>query len=254
MKVQEKTQGNILRLLNYGEADLIITFLSGRLGKLKGIAKGARKSRKRFANTLEIFSLSEIIFSRRESTGLAIIEDSQIIDHYGRIRDDLEKTLIASYMTELVDHFTPEGKSNPDIYELFNSYLHLLDNHPLNRAITHFFELKLLKVAGFEPVLDRCVSCRRPLEAETSFFFLAQEGGIKCRTCSPSLKGLAVSPGTLKTLLHSKSLPTERINSLSFSPEARQQAKELLFQLIEHILGKKVKSYLILNETSPYFK
>ena len=105
-----KTTGFVLRSLHYGESDLIITFYSHEFGKLQGIAKGAKNSKKRFANVFEPFSLTNIIFTRKNRDMLAFIESCDIISHYSAIRQDLEKTLIASYFIDLVDHFSPEGK------------------------------------------------------------------------------------------------------------------------------------------------
>ena len=105
-----KTTGFVLHTLSYGESDLIVTFYSNDFGKLKGIAKGAKNSKKRFANVFEPFSLTNIIFSRKNRDTLAFIESCDIIDHYHSIRQDLEKTLIALYFIDLADHFSPEGK------------------------------------------------------------------------------------------------------------------------------------------------
>ena len=112
MKSAQKTRAIVLRSLDYGESDRIVTFLTDEFGKLKGIAKGARRSRRRFANALEPFSLSTILFSRRGSGGLAFIEGSDVINHFAGIRADLDRTLVASYVVELADHFSVEGKKN----------------------------------------------------------------------------------------------------------------------------------------------
>ena len=106
-----KTAGFVLKSLSYGESDLIVTFYSREFGKINGIAKGAKRSKKRFANVFEPFSLTNIIFSRKNRDALAFIESCDIIDHYAAIRRDLEKTLTASYFIDLTDHFSLEGKS-----------------------------------------------------------------------------------------------------------------------------------------------
>src|SRR5512139_777880 len=93
-----QTEAIVLRLLDYGESDRIVTFCTADFGKIRGIAKGARRSRKRFANALEPFSFSRIRFSRRRPENLALIEDCDGLCHFPSIRNDLEKTLAASYM------------------------------------------------------------------------------------------------------------------------------------------------------------
>jgi DNA repair protein RecO (recombination protein O) len=76
-----KASAFVLRTLDYGESDRIVTFYTDEFGKLKGIAKGARRSRKRFANAIEMFSCSTIVFSRKNNQGLALIENCDVSNH-----------------------------------------------------------------------------------------------------------------------------------------------------------------------------
>ncbi len=250
-KEKLKTRGIILGHLNYGESDLIVTILSDTFGKFKGIAKGAKKSKRRFANSLDLFSLTDLVFTRRDPGSLAFLADSKTADHHQQIRMDLEKTLVACYLVELTDHFSPEGKANPDLYRLLTDYLALLNTEPLKEGLRHFFEFQLLRCTGYEPVLDRCLCCGNPLQ-QTSYRFSARDGGIRCGNCAPSPGSHPVSPGTLKILLHSKTLPPERLNRLIFTPEAAREARDILLQLIDHILGKRMKSYQVLAEAGRY--
>src|SRR5664279_1165902 len=158
-----KTNGFVLRTLSYSESDLIVTFLSNEFGKLKGIAKGAKRSKKRFANVFEPFSLTNIIFTRKSHDMLAFIESCEIIDHYQAIRQDLEKTLIASYFIDLADHFSPEGKKNENVFQLLQDFLQMLGAERPSEAAVRFFEIRLLKSVGFEPELKHCITCKTPV-------------------------------------------------------------------------------------------
>ncbi len=244
---QLQAQAFVLRLLDYGESDLIITFYCREYGKIKGIAKGARRSRKRFANTLDLFSLSRIYFSRRDPGGLSLIEDSVIINHLGNIRNVLENTLLASYMVELVDHFTIEGKSNPAIYDLLENYLGALNRGFQNRGLIHFFELGLLTASGYEPVLDQCVQCRKPIQPEGNYHFSPQDGGIRCLSClTPSSASLAISLGTIRSLLYGRNQQLEKLERIIISERSARESRLLLSMMIEHIVGRKTKSYRVL--------
>ena len=141
-------------------------------------------------------------FSRRGSGGLAFIEGSDVINHFAGIRADLDRTLIAAYVAELADHFSVEGKKNLPLFELLTDFLGFIECGQMTETAERFFELRLLKSAGFEPVLDRCVTCGTPLETIESPRFDCREGGIRCARCtvnSPDF--IPVSVGTLKTLL-----------------------------------------------------
>ena len=202
----------MLRSLDYGESDRILTFLTDEFGKLKGIAKGARRSRRRFANALEPFSLSTLLFSRRGSGGLAFIEGSDVINHFAGIRADLDRTLVAAYVAELADHFSVEGKKNLPLFELLTDFLGFIECGQMTETAERFFELRLLKSAGFEPVLDRCVTCGTPLETIESPRFDCREGGIRCARCTVNGPDfIPVSVGTLKTLLLGRDIDFARM-------------------------------------------
>jgi DNA repair protein RecO (recombination protein O) len=108
--VHIKTRGIVLRLIDYAESDRIVSFLTEDFGKLTGIAKGARKSRKRFANALEPFTCLAVVFSKKKSAKMAFIEEAAIVDHYPCIRENLAKTLTAAYFMDLVDQFSLREK------------------------------------------------------------------------------------------------------------------------------------------------
>jgi len=137
---QFKTSGFILRTLPYSESDLIVTFLSQDFGKLKGIAKGAKRSKKRFANVFEPFSLTNIIFTRKSRDMLVFIEACDIIKHYDEIRQDMEKTLVASYYIDLTDQFCPESKKNEKIFQLLQNFLMILEREKASDALVRFLK------------------------------------------------------------------------------------------------------------------
>ena len=112
-RTRQQTEAIVLRLLDYGESDRIVTFSTADFGKIRGIAKGARRSRKRFTNALEPFCHSRMMFSRKSPDSLALIEECDVLCHFPSIRADLEKTLVASCLIELTDHFTPGAKERP---------------------------------------------------------------------------------------------------------------------------------------------
>lgn len=244
-----KTTGFILHSLSYGESDLIVTFYSSEFGKLKGIAKGAKRSKKRFANVFEPFSLTNIIFTRKSRDMLAFIESCEIVDHYDAVRCDLEKTLTASYFIELADHFCPEGKKNEQIFGLLQAFLTLLGSGKTSEALVRFFEMRLLKFAGFEPALDRCIACKTPLTNGSAYYFHAREGGIKCSSCAkPERYDQSISAGAIRTLLLGKDMDMEKIKQVALSDVLAAECRELLGGFIFHVLNREVKSWKVMEQ------
>jgi DNA repair protein RecO (recombination protein O) len=248
-KTQHRTDALVLRLLDYGESDRIVTFYTAGFGKLRGIAKGARRSRKRFANALEPFSYSKILFTSRGPDSLALIEGSEVITHFPAIRADLEKTLSASYLIELTDRFTLEDKKNEALFSLLLAFLKVIETGPITEAILRFFEIRLLKLSGYDPLLDHCLICKTPLEKESAYRFRAADGGLSCIACRPdSLEAIPISLGTIRTLLLGREMEVDRLARLQLSERSADESRQLLSRLIRHILGRELKSVHVLNE------
>jgi len=243
-----KTRAVVLHTLDYGESDRIATFYTLEFGKVKGIAKGARRSRRRFANALEPFSCADIHFSRKGDS-LAFVDQCDIVDHFPTIRSDLEKSMSASYLVELTGAFTVEGKKNELIFKLLFDFLSVMDNGPFIPGLLSFFEIRLLHLSGYEPVLDRCALCNRPLEAESSYRFSNSRGGLKCSRCDalhPPAPSLSI--GTLRSLIHAKDMPVNRLSRLTLSRQSAQESRQLLVHFIQHLLGRELKSLQVLHQ------
>lgn len=246
-----KTQGIVLRTIDYSESDRIVSFITKEAGKITGIAKGARKSRKRFANALEPFTCLSIVFSQKKGGKMAFIEETAIVDHYPGIRSDLEKSLAAAYFMDLTDQFILEGKRHPDLFYLINRFLGILENEKYTDNMVRFFELRFLRLAGYEPILDRCSICNTPLQASLPYSFSPSAGGIRCHTCHEHLgvtDGIPVSVGTIRTLLLGKDSEPALMNRILMTEQCAQECRRLLSRFIRYLLGKDLKSLNVLND------
>lgn len=249
MRSSHKTTAIILNSLDYGESDRILSLYTGEFGKLKGIAKGARRSKKRFPNALEPFSLLHVIFSKRERDTLVLIENCDVINHHSGIRENLDKTLVSSYLIELTDKFTQEGKKDMALFQLLKNFLHMIDTGIHSEELIRFFEIRLLKLSGYEPVFDRCMLCNKPVSHEELYRFVPSKGGIKCKTCHQnSFDSFPVSVGTIKALLLGKEIDIQKINRINLSDQSAQESKIILSRFIHHLLGTELKSLHVLNQ------
>jgi DNA repair protein RecO (recombination protein O) len=244
-----KTSGVVLGAIDYGDSDRIVTFYTDRFGKLKGIAKGARRSARRFANALELFSLSTVMLSRTRGSGLALIENCDVVNHYSGIRNDLEKMLAASYMIELIDHMTLEGKKSTVLFNHVKAFLDLVESNIYSDNLIRFFELRLLRYSGYDPVLDRCIVCGTPIDWMDRPCFAVTDGGVRCERChADGLDHIPVSVGTLKTLLKSKEIDIDKVSRLSLSRQSLKESEVVLGGILEHTIGARIKSLKILRQ------
>ena len=243
-----QTPAIVLRSTPYGESDQIVTFYTLNFGKMKGIAKGAKRSRKRFANTLEIGSYIEVAFFEKETHDLVRLDRSELIRPFGGLREDITKLAWASYFIELVNELTAEKIKNQALFRLLLFFLELIDQGLLQEEIQRVFEIRLLSHLGYQPHFDYCTRCQRRLAGE-KFFFGTREGGVLCPSCAARLPGLVpISLGTVKTLQLAQSLPLEKVRRLSFSPQSLKESQAVLTVFLREYLGKELKSKKFLEQ------
>jgi DNA repair protein RecO (recombination protein O) len=238
----------VLKSLDYGDSDRIVTFYTEGFGKVKGIAKGARRSRRRFVNSLEDFSLTSLVFSKKRPEGLALIEACDVRNHYPGIRADLRKALTAAYLTELVDRFTLEEKKNDGLFLLLVEFFDLLEKEGFSDGVVRIFELRLLKLSGYDPVLDRCVGCNTALKNMTNIYFDPVAGGIRCGCDPRAMEAYPLTTGTVKLLLLGKTMDVGKLPRLLFSERFLEESRRALAPFIQRLVGKELKSLKVLNE------
>jgi DNA repair protein RecO (recombination protein O) len=172
----------VLRWRSYGESDKIATLLTEDAGKLTGIAKGAKNSRKRFANCLEPLARVRVYFRQRPGAGLAFLESCELLAPTAPF---CEPTRFAygSYIAELTDRMTVEEDPSHNLYGLLEQALAELELGPATTAFLRGFEVQLLGHAGFEPQLDGCNRCRRPWIDEERAWIATHHGTVACDTC-----------------------------------------------------------------------
>jgi DNA repair protein RecO (recombination protein O) len=187
------TPAIILRSRPYGESDKIVCLLTENYGKLTGIAKGAKRSRKRFANSLELFSMVNLRFQDRPHGSLVFLLSADLSLTFKRLGTSLEKIAIASYLVEIIDGLFGERDENPLIFRHLKKGLLFLDSHdsaPLEFLTS--FEMRLLGLAGYRPALNGCKGCAR-LRKEatvTRWYFSLPDGGLFCTVCGQTRKGI----------------------------------------------------------------
>lgn len=200
----------MLRVNAFAEADRLIRVFSLERGKLRLVAKGARRLHSRLAGGLQPYTRVQLLCWRGRS--LDGVSQAQVLDAWRSLRETLIGAAAAAYLCELVIAVAPEDDRNPRLYRLLSTALSRLDQaleengdgkEAAGRArwLVCAFVWKLLNVSGFAPVLDACSICERPLPAAARSVRVAiQEGGIVCRD-HPSVRGpLLVVPAGVARL------------------------------------------------------
>ena len=168
MRPNSVTSAIVLRTRPYGEADKIVSFITEDFGKVTGIAKGAMNSRRRFVNSLEPFALVSLRFQDRPQNSLAIILAAELLLGYRQLSTSLERMSHAAYLVEITDGLISERQENLAVYRLLRDSLRYLEERGTSLRFLTSFELKLLRLVGYQPVLDICKRCRTDCTNEIS--------------------------------------------------------------------------------------
>ena len=185
MPAEELTAAIVLRARDYSESDRIVTLLTRDFGKLSGIAKGAKASRRRFERKLEPFSQVTLYFRRRPHGQLVFITRAEAGENAApRLDDDLGKIALGSYMVELAEALTSEEAEAAAAYEVLAQALGVLGRAGADVALRQAYELKLLRAAGFGLEFGRCRVCGLEVQPEGgAIYFVVSRGGIVCGRC-----------------------------------------------------------------------
>jgi DNA repair protein RecO (recombination protein O) len=247
------TEAIVLSSMDYGESDKIVTFYTLEFGKIKGIAKGAKRSRKRFVNNLEPFSYIRLLFFQKHGRDLVMLEQADIIRRFDSLLMEIYRIAFGSYCLELLNEMTPEGQKNQKAFELLLKSLIILDKGVNIRNIVVSFEMKLLTILGYYPHLEACVVCKKPSaragSAETKIFFSSVRSGILCLDCRDVESSLIpVFPGTIKFLMLAAKTDVDKAERMIMPDWAAEECKEIMDDFLRHQLGKELKSKRFLKK------
>lgn len=244
---EARDAGLLLRSVEYGDADRIVTFLTRAHGKIAMFARGARRSKRRFAGALEPFQVVSLRFRQRGSN-LASLLDTSVSMSRPRLIADYDRITAASYLTELVSESIREHEPLPELFELLDEAYAVLDQpgFPAERAgrlgWIAAFELRLLILAGYAPLLDACATCGRAVDGQASAYrFSPQAGGVQCASCGAG-RGVALSAETLRALAASRRADPTEIEPIPLTEEQAAEARRALAFFIRYHLGKELKS------------
>jgi len=191
MSQSQSSSAVILRTRPYGDIDVIATFLTRDFGKLTGIAKGAKHSRRRFVNCLEPFARVKVFFRLKTGATLAFLERCEL-QHSGFAMAVPTRFAYGSYLSELVDLLTHEADPIASVFDLLEAALRYIEEGPATSSLLRCFEMQLLGALGYGPPLRQCAGCSTPFAEGEAVFYDALQEQVLCQRCG------ALGPQTQK--------------------------------------------------------
>ncbi len=196
-----KDEAIILSTRLFGESDKIVRFFTLSSGKLSGIAKGAKKSQKRFMNTLEPFNQVLIEYFEKPTSSLVRIENADLEESNSGLEVSLKRVCTASFFTEFVDKLTKEKQRNGHLFHTLKMILDSLKLVEFTVTDILYYELQMLRHLGYMLNLAACVHCGKALADVEKLYFSKERGGTLCIGCSRSVPHRQYPQGFIPRML-----------------------------------------------------
>ena len=235
-----ETESLVLKSYSLAEADKIVVFLTQDYGMVRGVAKGAKRLKSRFGGALEPFSIVDLTFFQKEERELVSIRQLELKKSFFESVSDPQFLQKFAYLGELLIEFAPPHEPNERLYRMARVCLETAAENPQSlEAVALYFEIWLLRLAGYLPVWDKCNDCRREL-AKNESANLQINFHLLCQSCQKTKSGVVVSPSQRQIYLTAQTLSPTRF--VEFTDGKNDQVKELsalLKRIISHTLGKE---------------
>jgi DNA repair protein RecO (recombination protein O) len=243
---RQQTPGVVIHLTDYGEADKVVTIYSPTLGQWTGIAKGAKRSNKRFVNKLELFSLLDIDYSDHYS--LPIINQAELINSHLPLRKQYQAYTAATLVCELLRSWTHPNDHDPELFSLLVWILDRLcqDQHRMEALV--LFLVKFYQRMGYQPDLSACSSCGRLESSGSPFHFYANLGTLICHRCQRSAPVPSLSISTVKLLAKALDLPLDKLIRLRFTPASTSEAIILFREFDRYLLDREGAAWRFIDQ------
>ncbi|MBP2111815.1 DNA repair protein RecO [Paenibacillus sp. FSL P2-0089] len=246
-----RVEGIVIRSMDYGEGNAIITLCTENAGKVGVLVRGAKKVKSRHAALIQLFTTGEFVFFRNNG-GLGTLNAGEITKSHHPLREDLVKAAYASYACELLDRVLHDEETGSFWYRQLTACLNALEEDKEPGIINNVFEMKVLQAAGYGPQLDACIVCGKD-KPDEELRISPRLGGVLCRSCRHNdPPAMEISPRALKLLRIFAALDLTRLGNVDVKPETRAELKTVMRGFMDMQLGLRLKSQSFLDQLDKY--
>lgn len=245
-------EAHVLETFDLQDGDRIVTFLTRERGKVRGVAKGARRKYSRFAGLLQPLAKVQVSWFEKEGRDLVRVSGVESVRPASRLLDELEDILLAAYLAEHAVTFAQENESAELMYRLLDSTVEALLSGVDRSLVARRFEVWMLRLAGVFPELGECPGCGRDLVIGDGAVLPASAEGFYCTDCAgdraPS-GSLAVPPAVMALMHHFGHARLEELSRQPPAPEHLAIIEEIASRVRRAFLQHELKSYGVMQRT-----
>lgn len=247
MESQMTVEGVIIKEYNLGESDKSFVIFTREYGKMRMAASGIRNYRSKLGGSGRFLQYAR--FTLKKGKSLCRVQECERLEGFSDLRKDLCALSIASYLAEITNEALPEEEPYEELFRLFLNTLHFLSKHPKQgRYYKAIYELRLVQLMGYRPILDRCVACGK---TEGSFSFSCKSNGLLCSTCGGTIE---LPQELVKALRFVSEASMKEVFSVFASEHVTSAVSKVAEEYMVHILGKTPKSLPYLHQMEEMLK
>jgi len=244
-----RVEGIVLRAVDYGEGNRILSVLTKQAGKLSMMARGAKKVKSRFSAVSQPFTYGEFVIFRSSPQSMGTINSSELIRSHQRLREELVLSAYAAYLAEMTNRLVEDGERIEGLFEQLLAAFQALEDGKDAEVITNIYEMNMLAIAGFMPKLDACVMCGSG-SAEL-IAWSVEHGGAVCRSCRfRDPQAMEAGEKVLKLLRLFQQVDLRRIGNINISAANKALVSRLIRTYMDGQLHVRWKSRDFLDQLS----
>jgi DNA repair protein RecO (recombination protein O) len=240
--------GVVLKTTPLRESDLLVVLYTETRGRVAAVARGARKSQRRFAGALQLLVLGRYQLGRARGE-LWGLDAADVEREWTQLASDVFAVAHASYVAELVGALLPPEQPDPHVLDVIVALWNSLVEGGPSPAALRAVELELLDLAGHRPALDACAACGE-VDLGSGAVFDPTRGGAICRRCAATSRGANIRPIDSGTLTYLQAVAAAGSPSAARALDAdprvtagdRAAGRDAMIGMVLSLVGKPLKS------------
>jgi DNA repair protein RecO (recombination protein O) len=242
-----KTQAVVIGRRALGESDRLVDFYTLEFGKLRGVAKSARRPRSRFSSALEPFTLGELVFFDTGRSELVQVDHFDLVEPFVGVREHLERLGQGAWAVECVTRLSADRDPHPALFRLLVRDLRALEASRRPAWISVCFAVRAVDLLGHRPRIDRCVSCGRAYPFAGAALDVAA-GGLTCAGCAAGADAIPLSGSVVGALARLRGLRWDDALRLTLAPGLERELGSLVDGLVTRLAGRPSRSSRFLGQ------
>jgi DNA repair protein RecO (recombination protein O) len=244
------TEALVLRRTPFGESSQVAEFMTRERGRVSLILKGVHRERSGMGGPVDLLDHCRISWwARRSSRSLAPLRERKVLSHHPALRSREDLLAARLYLVELLQALAPEGQRQSGLFTYALLYLEALQAQPPARsvpAIVFALEGSVLRMTGFLPVLDRCVSCERRPQGHRNLRYDPARGGIVCSACrEPEDATHPLAAGAAELVGRLAEIDPRRVSELDVPQEIENDVRRFFYRTYVHVLERKPRCLVL---------